>query len=83
MISSASSLLKPLERMNSVSRKALLLSEFSSLFSQTCYKHKFLALSVWQAQFQGAGFHACLHEAQCKLPSILLLFEDIERFFPF
>lgn len=54
-------------------------------FAASFLKHaantsKFLALSVWQAQFQGAGFYACLHEA-CKLSSILLLFEDIERFF--
>lgn len=86
MISSASSAPKPLERMNSVSRKALLLSEFTSLSSPL--KHatstsNFLVLGVWHAELQGAGLYACLHEAQCKLSSILLLFEDIERPFQF
>lgn len=40
MISSASSAPKPLERMNSVSRKALLLGEFTSLSSETRYEHR-------------------------------------------
>lgn len=84
MISSASSAPKPLERMNSVSRKALLFSEFTRLFSPfkcATSTSNFLVLGVWRAQLQGAGLYACLHEAQRKLSSILLLFEDIKRLF--
>lgn len=85
MISSASCAPKRSEGMNCLKKSTVAQGVYQPLLSP---KHamstsNFLVLSMWHAPLQGAGLCACLHEAQCKLYSILLLFEDIERTFQF